>query len=73
MLGFLSAFGLANLRCAAANQSELGFQSGCTPPDFSLLLTLAAVAVAGGVATGFVAMRRPSAAQAKRRAASSPD
>jgi len=63
----------AAARCAAANQSGPGFQSACTPPDSSLLLTLAAVAVAGGVATGFVAMRRPMAARAKRRAASSPD
>ena len=70
VLGLITA---ANMRCAAANQSGPGFQSGCTPPDSSLLLTLAALAVAAGLATGFVVLRRTIAARGTRRAASSPD
>ena len=58
----------ANARCAGANQSGPGFESSCTAPDSSLLLTLAAVAVAAGLALEGVI-----AARAQRRATPSPD
>ena len=57
----------ADARCAAANQSGPGFQSSCTAPDSSILLTLAAIAVACGLLVGAA-----SAARARRRAVSSP-
>ena len=63
----------AAARCAAANQRGPGFESSCTAPDSSLLLTLAAAAVAAGLAIGLVVMRRPIAERATKRAASSPD
>jgi hypothetical protein len=46
----------ADARCAAANQSGPGFESSCTAPDSSLLMMVAAVVVAAGLATGFLAM-----------------
>src|SRR5882762_4099261 len=58
----------ANARCAAANQHGPGFESSCTAPDSSLLLTLAAFAVAAGLA-----IAAASAVRAKRQATSSPD
>jgi hypothetical protein len=58
----------ANARCAAANQSGPGFQSSCTAPDSSLLLTLAAFAVAAGLA-----IAAAIAVRARRQATSSPD
>ncbi|HEX9267076.1 MAG TPA: hypothetical protein VF965_06285 [Candidatus Limnocylindria bacterium] len=48
----------AAARCAAANQSGPGFVSSCTAPDSSLLITLAVVAVAAGLATGFLTIGR---------------
>ena len=63
----------AAARCAAANQRGPGFESSCTAPDSTLVLTLAAAAVAAGLAIGFVVMRRPIAERVTRRAASSPD
>src|SRR6266480_899934 len=57
----------ADARCAAANQSGPGFQSSCTAPDSSVLLTLAGIAVACGLVVAAA-----SAARARRRAASSP-
>jgi hypothetical protein len=45
-------------RCAAANRSGPGFESSCTAPDTSLLMTFAAVTIAVGLATGFVAIGR---------------
>jgi hypothetical protein len=51
----------AAARCAAANQRGPGIDSSCTAPDSSLLLTLAALAVAAGLAAGLVAIgRRPA-------------
>jgi hypothetical protein len=58
----------ANARCAAANQHGPGFESSCTAPDSSVLLTLAAVAVAAGLA-----IAAATAVRAKRQVASSPD
>ena len=58
----------ADARCAAANQSGPGFQSSCTAPDSSLLLTLAAFTVAAGLALAGVI-----AARAQRRVTPSPD
>jgi hypothetical protein len=58
----------ANARCAAANQHGPGFESSCMAPDSSLLLALAAFAVAAGLA-----IAAATAARAMRRAASSPD
>jgi hypothetical protein len=58
----------ANARCAAANQHGPGFESSCTAPDSSLLLTLAVFAVAAGLA-----MAAANAVRARRQATSSPD
>jgi hypothetical protein len=48
----------AAARCAASNQSVPGRESSCTAPDSSLLIMFAAIAVAAGVATGFLAIGR---------------
>jgi len=58
----------ADARCAAANRSGPGFESSCTAPDSSILLTLAAVAVASGLA-----IATATAVRAQRRATPSPD
>jgi hypothetical protein len=70
---FLLLTTAAAARCAAANQRGPGVESSCTAPDSTLLLTLAAAAVAAGLAIGFVVLRRPIAERVTRRAASSPD
>lgn len=61
--GMVGLFALANARCAASNVSEPNYGSGCTAPDLTPFLIVAAalVAIGAGVSLAGLVRRRSAA------------